>query len=279
MKKPASEEVTFSFQPGEHRLPRTAQVRLAVARDSESATVPRTDMVLMAGLGNEGRVAHVAANRLTGLGRTGIAVVNGLPFWATDPDGPGFTHMVVAATQAVHEHITQGEGGIVHVAGESQAAFSALTAAKELPEHYNGRVAALRPLGLQGDISKWEFVRRMMGNGLERDVLKDPLTPLIATNALRRVAGDAVMKHGRQLAYALEWDALPVIDELIEDGRDVAVFVGDTDRVFPEEEVRRGLGAHEAIVQTLPGPHVSLASKVGAQQAAQVADWLRQAAE
>jgi len=277
MPSPNSERITFSFTPRPGALAKDVSMNLAVAAGTE----PGLDTAVFMGLGNEGYAARRAAKHLVraGLGEKSVAIVQSLPYWHAEPDEVGITHMAVTASEAVAEHLRDSHAvEDLHIVGESQAGPGALFAADELPELYDGRVALLRSLGLQGPISPAKFVWRMARSGLQLDQLLAPGTIPIVMRSNYRVAQDA-LRGGDQLKFALNFDATDPLKKVVARGKEVAVFTTDRDLVFPTEEVRYTIGKAgiRCVQREISGSHSSPASKAGARQLIPVLDWLRTA--
>lgn len=269
------ETVTFPYYSDSTSSAKDVSIEYARSDSDPAAAV---DTVVFCGLGNEGRAAAIAAERLSTMGVNGVAMIGALPYWEAKPDQAGIINLAVQGSQAVAAHMRERYGATtLHGVGESQAGPGLLEVATEDPEALDGRLGLLRPLGFN-HLSTLRFVARMARTGLQREQLADLSTSsMVGGNAAKRVVEDW-RRGGDQLRFALGYKAVTAFCLLLADGRDIELFAGKRDRVFPPAEYTESFREYgepcaAKEIQVIGGSHSSPATRGGAKQVKQVVDW------
>ncbi|MEO8691820.1 MAG: hypothetical protein ABI397_03495 [Candidatus Saccharimonas sp.] len=294
--------VPFSFQPGPGDSNRAAKLYYAYANpngDSDSQVRP-ADIIAFTGFGHEERTTKIAAKKLVDLGRRGVILVGGLPFWRTDPSSSGFNRLVEASTAALMEDMIDrklydGVSSLDDI-GESQGAYTAIKAAEANQNIRN--INIMQPIGFRPDMTALGFMGGMAKTGLQDGIYSSSVTPLITGSAVARLAQDFVGSGGKGLGVALGFNAVPNLERLIGDGtgRQIDISASRKDRVFPyssiesalddaakDEEggallypnIKRALGDHSLRLLEMDGPHASFATDIGSRRLVAAVDRLR----
>lgn len=273
------ETVTFPYYADSTANEKDISVDIFPVVGEETAETFTPDTVLFCGIGNEGKVPVIGAQRLGRAGVENLVLVSALPYWEARPDDTGLTNLGIQALQAVSQHVREKYGATeLHAGAESQAGPALMETAKEDPLAFEGRLAFLRVLGLN-HMSTKRFLARLGQTGLQWDQLRDPaITDRVGTHAVHRLLQDE-RRGGGQLQFALDFAGAATICELAAQGRDVAVIAADNDKIFPPEEQSATLRALDSAtkvdVHIIHGTHTSPASKAGVHQVAQMVRWCR----
>lgn len=233
------------------------------------------DSVLFMGTGQIGKIPMWTAANMP----AGTVVVEGLPHWESDPSGKDLVAFSHAYTRSVYETVLATfKCAAMHIIGSSQAAPSVIWFARNHSEQVKN-VALLLPMGLNtihfgaDDQARFRTLRRralvtMMQN--DQSVFGDVRNAYISLCLLRIIL--AGIKDGstvRQYTVGISQDMSEDMRQLATTqqrlGRNLMVYVGARDKVFPPHEVQQALedaGIKGVALSTVPGiSHASLATQ------------------
>ena len=240
----------------------------------QQANVP-VDSVIFLGTGQVGKIPRWVASNAP----PGVAVVEGLPHWESDPSGRDlveFSHLYTQAAQAAV--LKELQRSSMHIIGSSQAAPGIIWLANNHPEQVQN-IALVLPMGLNtahfgsDDKAKFKELRkRSLQSMMQKDqsIFGDIRNAYISLNLLRIILagindGSTVEKY----TVGISQDMTAAMRQLVASqkhlGRKLTVYVGAQDKVFPPSEVRRTLNdadIHDVTIVTVPNiSHGSLATR------------------
>ena len=235
----------------------------------------RPDVLVLTGIGNEGRSNRRTVDLLRRLGIDNVAVAAAKPYWLAPPTMDGLCLLAREGALAAARFVRETYGvQTLHIIGDSQAAPAAVYAALADPGLLQGRVGLLHPLGLI-KIAKPQFVRRLVGGIAQPGQFADWRSYPVGIRAAWRSLEDH-WQGGNLMDQALGIDITTEVRQLAKTRR-VGVFAASHDKIYPVETMRAGareLGLAKDF-HVVPGSHSSPSSKAGVRQLAAAIAWCR----
>jgi pimeloyl-ACP methyl ester carboxylesterase len=224
------------------------------------------DTVLFLGTGQTGKIPAWVAT----LAPAGVAVIEGMPHWKAHPSGNDLkdfseAYTLNALNVLLHEFTLQN----VHLIAVSQAVPGTVWAAVKVPERIKN-IGLVIPLGFTADVfgnSDTGRVRELKKRAI-RSLLHVKRFPLFSIRnfyafSVLLQARFAETERGasdRKYAEGLSHDITETCHQIIEQQHarqtHLTVFLGETDPIFPPEEVKTALRKaklEKARVRILPG--------------------------
>lgn len=235
---------------------------ISISPDSQDITV-----WLFLGVAQTAQLARLVAKRCP----SGVAVVPGAPYWKTAEDGSEIQSFSYEYTHEMITSLYAKFGAPASIMAESQAAPGILMClARDQLDFSRSAVLLLQPLGLNAYSYKGvpdvfvEFKRRVAQNSKYQitSFLSDPF--LLYNHAtLAKYTPLHALKTKQQFSHGLTYNARPELEAAKQRCRQVSIVMGEQDKLFPPEEIARGLtnGVQTVII---PGiPHMPLTTRKG----------------
>jgi pimeloyl-ACP methyl ester carboxylesterase len=231
------------------------------------------DTVLFLGTGQVGKIPRwVAANM-----PAGVAVVEGLPHWESDPSGSDLVAFSHLYTRSAYDAVLKEFGRTsMHIIASSQAAPSATWLANQMPEQVQN-VALILPMGFNtayfglNDAARFkELLKRALQSMLQKEqsIFSDVRNMYISLTIMKIVfAGIVDGSTVKKYSVGISEDMIEVLRQLSAKQkrlhRKLTIYLGARDKVFPPHEIRQALrdaDIRDVSLITVPGiSHASLA--------------------
>lgn len=227
------------------------------------------DTVIFLGTGQIKRTPHWVAEAAP----TGVAVVEGLPHWHSNPNAKDIVSFTQEYTKCAFLTILkQSDQSRMHVLAQSQAAPGVVWLANQLPEKV-GNIALVLPMGLNtkhlgttneeryNELKKRSFRSLFHPEQLEP---KNVYAGLILAKIIARGFKDGSTK--RKYTKGVSHDALDELATALKDGtRRIYLFLGAEDVLFPATEIQHSLaraGIANVHIEVFPRKsHTSLTTR------------------
>lgn len=233
------------------------------------------DTVLFLGTGQVGKIPRwVAANM-----PTGVAVIEGLPHWESEPNGTDLVAFSHLYTQSAYRVVLETfKRQTMHIIGSSQAAPSTIWSANNNRGEVEN-VALVLPMGLNtarfgsDDEARFKELRkRALLTMMQKDqlIFGDIRNAYISLSLIRIILtgisdGSTVKKYTVGISEDMTEAMYQLAATQKRLRRKLTVYVGAQDKVFPPHEVQQTLrdaGIHDVTVITASSiSHSSLAMR------------------